>query len=89
MAHSLAEFEQRHQAIAQQVAQLGDLRAGSITSSSGRCGKTVEIPGQRPWAAAIHFPGPTTTSWATYSTSAILPDPSNCRYTNAPSPPFA
>ena len=42
-----------------------------------------------PWAPAIHFPGPTTTSSATYSTSAILPDPSNCRYTNAPSPPLA
>ncbi len=39
MTHSLADFEQRRQAIAQQVAQLGDLRAGSITSTSGRCGK--------------------------------------------------
>src|ERR1017187_6482678 len=49
----------------------------------------IEIPGLRPLAPAIHFPGPTTTSAATYSTSAILPDPSHCRYTNAPSPPFA
>ncbi len=39
MTHSLADFEQRRQAIAQQIAQLGDLRAGSITSTSGRCGK--------------------------------------------------
>ena len=39
MTHSLADVEQRRQAIAQQVAQLGDLRAGSITSTSGRCGK--------------------------------------------------
>jgi hypothetical protein len=39
MPHSLAEFEQRREAIAQQISQLGDLRAGSITSTSGRCGK--------------------------------------------------
>ena len=48
MTHSLADFEQRRQAIAQQVAQLGDLRPGSITSTSGRCGK----PGCR-----CHQPG--------------------------------
>ena len=48
MTHSLADFEQRRQALAQQVAQLGDLRAGSITSTSGRCGK----PGCR-----CHQPG--------------------------------
>jgi hypothetical protein len=48
MTHSLADVEQRRQAIAQQVAQLGDLRAGSITSTSGRCGK----PGCR-----CHQPG--------------------------------
>jgi hypothetical protein len=39
MSHSLSEFEQRRQQIAQQIAQLGDLRAGSVTSTSGRCGK--------------------------------------------------
>jgi hypothetical protein len=48
MTRSLADFEQRRQAIAQQVAQLGDLRPGSITSTSGRCGK----PGCR-----CHQPG--------------------------------
>ena len=48
MTHSLADFEQRRQAIAQQVAQLGDLRAASITSTSARCGK----PGCR-----CHQPG--------------------------------
>jgi hypothetical protein len=48
MTHSLAESEQRRQAIAKQIAQLGDLRAGSITSTSGRCGK----PGCR-----CHQPG--------------------------------
>ncbi|MGH2375991.1 MAG: DUF6788 family protein [Polaromonas sp.] len=39
MPHSLAELEQRREAIAQQIAHLGDLRPGSITSTSGRCGK--------------------------------------------------
>lgn len=39
MTRSLADFEQRRLAITQQIAQLGDLRAGSITSTSGRCGK--------------------------------------------------
>jgi hypothetical protein len=48
MPHSLADFEQRRQQIAQQIAQLSDLRAGSITGTSGRCGK----PGCR-----CHQPG--------------------------------
>jgi hypothetical protein len=39
MPHSLAELEQRREAIAQQIAQLGDLRPGSVTTTSGRCGK--------------------------------------------------
>ena len=39
MPHSLAELEQRREATAQRIAQLGDLRPGSITSTSGRCGK--------------------------------------------------
>ena len=48
MAQSLSDFEKRRQSIAQQIADLGDLRAGSITSTSGRCGK----PGCR-----CHQPG--------------------------------
>lgn len=48
MTRSLAEFEQRRKEIAQRIAELGDLRAGSITSTSGRCGK----PGCR-----CHQPG--------------------------------
>ena len=48
MTHSLADSELRRQAIAEQIAQLGDLRAGSITSTTGRCGK----PGCR-----CHQPG--------------------------------
>jgi hypothetical protein len=48
MPLSLSDFEQRRQEIASQIAQLGDLRAGSVTNTSGRCGK----PGCR-----CHQPG--------------------------------
>ena len=36
---SLESLEQRRANIANQIAALGDLRGGSITSTSGRCGK--------------------------------------------------
>jgi hypothetical protein len=39
MTHTLDHLEQRRREIAQQIALLGDLRAGSVTSTSGRCGK--------------------------------------------------
>jgi len=39
MPQSLAELEQRREATAQRIAQLGDLRPGSISNTSGRCGK--------------------------------------------------
>lgn len=39
MTHTLADWEQRRQMIAQQIDQLGDFRPGSITGTSGRCGK--------------------------------------------------
>ncbi len=39
MSKSLAELEQRREAIAHEIVQLGDLRPGSITTTSGRCGK--------------------------------------------------
>ncbi len=48
MTHSLPDLEQRREVIAQSIAQLGDLRPGSMTSTSGRCGK----PGCR-----YHQPG--------------------------------
>jgi hypothetical protein len=48
VSYSLDEFEQKRKAIVQRIAELGDLRAGSITSTSGRCGK----PGCR-----CHQPG--------------------------------
>jgi hypothetical protein len=48
MPHSLSELEQRREMIAQRIAQLDDLRPGSVTGTSGRCGK----PGCR-----CHQPG--------------------------------
>jgi hypothetical protein len=39
MSDSLTELEHRRAAITQEIAQLGDLRPGSITGTSGRCGK--------------------------------------------------
>ena len=39
MTESLPDLEQRREMIAQRISQLGDLRPGSITSTSGRCGK--------------------------------------------------
>src|SRR5206468_7534820 len=39
MPQSLPDLEQRREQIAQRIAELGDLRPGSITATSGRCGK--------------------------------------------------
>jgi hypothetical protein len=39
MPPSLSDLEQRRELIAQRIAELGDLRPGSITATSGRCGK--------------------------------------------------
>src|SRR5256885_13956419 len=39
MPHSLPELARRREVIAQQIAQLGDLRPGCVTGTSGRCGK--------------------------------------------------
>lgn len=39
MPRSLCDLEQRRELIAQRIAELGDLRPGSITGTSGRCGK--------------------------------------------------
>lgn len=40
MPDSLAEMERRRAAIQSQVAELGDMRAGSITGTGGRCGNS-------------------------------------------------
>jgi hypothetical protein len=39
MPQSLSDLEQRREVLAQRIADLGDLRPGSITGTSGRCGK--------------------------------------------------
>jgi hypothetical protein len=39
MADSLAALEQRRYEIQQKISGLGDMRSGSITTTSGRCGK--------------------------------------------------
>jgi hypothetical protein len=39
MPQSLEALEQQRAHVTQQIAALGDLRCGSITSTSGRCGK--------------------------------------------------
>jgi hypothetical protein len=49
MSQSLASLERRRSDIVQQIAALGDLRSGSISSTSGRCGKSnchCHQPGQ-------------------------------------------
>lgn len=49
MTRTLDDLQQRRREIAQQIALLGDLRAGSVTSTSGRCGKSscrCHQPGQ-------------------------------------------
>src|ERR1700726_1928289 len=39
MPQSLSDLEQRRELIARRLAELGDLRPGSVTATSGRCGK--------------------------------------------------
>jgi hypothetical protein len=49
MPDSLSELERRRAAIAHQISQLGDLRPGSVSTTSGRCGKPnchCHLPGQ-------------------------------------------
>lgn len=40
MPDSLSDLESRRAAVQSQLAQLGDLRAGSITGAGGRCGNS-------------------------------------------------
>src|SRR6516164_4540542 len=56
MPDSLPELESRRAELVQQFARLGDLRSGSISNTSGRCGKPncrCHRPGQR-----VHGPNP-------------------------------
>lgn len=78
MPTSLTEWEHRRAAIAQQIAQLGDLRPGSITETSGRCGKPTcrcHQPGQ-----PVHGPNPRLTYKVDGKTiSEALPNPAAVR----------
>jgi hypothetical protein len=55
VSHSLVELEDRRAAIQAQLAQLGDMRSGSITGTGGRCGNPnchchrAEDPGHGPY----------------------------------------
>lgn len=56
MPESLQDLELRRTEIAKQFARLGDLRSGSISNTSGRCGKPnchCHQPGQ-----PVHGPNP-------------------------------
>lgn len=56
MPDSLQELEVRRAALLKQFTQLGDLRSGSISNTSGRCGKAnchCHQPGQ-----PVHGPNP-------------------------------
>jgi len=51
MPLSLLDLAQRREVLAQQMAQLGDLRPGCVTGTSGRCGKPscrCHQPGESP-----------------------------------------
>ena len=78
MPDSLAELEHRRAAIAQQISELGDLRPGSITGTSGRCGKPschCHQPGQ-----PVHGPNLRLTfKIDTKTVSESLPDSSAVR----------
>lgn len=56
MPDSVATLESRRAEILKQIAQLGDLRSGSVSNTSGRCGKPnchCHQPGQ-----PVHGPNP-------------------------------
>ena len=78
MPDSLTELEHRREAITQEFARLGDLRPGSITSTSGRCGKPscrCHQPGQ-----PVHGPNLRLTFKADGKTvSESLPNPAAVR----------
>ena len=58
MPPSLTELESRRAAIRREIDQLGDLRPGSITPTSGRCGKPncrCHQPDQPPHGPNLRF----------------------------------
>ena len=55
MAEALSELEKQRTQVQQQIAQLGDMRAGSISTTQGRCGnprchcRQLNDPGHGPY----------------------------------------
>lgn len=74
MPESIQDLEVRRAQIAKQFARLGDLRSGSISNTSGRCGKAnchCHQPGQ-----PVHGPNPRLTYKVNGKTeSESLPTP--------------
>jgi hypothetical protein len=77
MPDSLPALEMQRAAIQQQIAQLGDMRAGSITTTGGRCGNTrchcheKDDPGHGPFYRLTRkMDGKTVTE--TFSTAVAL-----------------
>ena len=74
MPASIQDLESRRTEVAKQFARLGDLRSGSISNTSGRCGKPncrCHQPGQ-----PVHGPNPRLTYKAQGKTvTESLPNP--------------
>ena len=77
MSNSLSVLESKRASIQQQIGQLGDLRAGSITTTGGRCGNprchchTQDDPGHGPFYRLTRKVGGKTVT-ETFSTPAAL-----------------
>ena len=57
MSDSLEQLQQQRTQIFRQIGQLGDLRPGSITNTSGRCGKS-KLPLPPPRSTGARSPCP-------------------------------
>ena len=75
MPNSLQDLESRRAELVKQFARLGDLRSGSVSNTSGRCGKPncrCHQPGQ-----SVHGPNPRLTYKVQGKTvTESLPNPS-------------
>lgn len=77
MSNSLSTHEQHRAAIQRQIGQLGDMRAGSITPTGGRCGnprchcRQKDDPGHGPFYRLTRKSGGKTVT-QTFSTPAAL-----------------
>ena len=77
MAPTLVDLEQRRSSLQGQLAELGDFRSGSITSTGGRCGNPschchqASDPGHGPYYRLTRKVGGKTIT-ETFSTQAAL-----------------